>query len=265
MNEQMKTKKKPYPGTQAILRAITLLKTFSEAQPTRSLVELSEVAGLNRTTTYRLLSVLESEGLVAYNPTTDTYRLGSEMIVFGARALRANPLREVVRPTLVTLAQKTGEMASLEILEERQTLILDEVKGENQRRLSTSVGNLWPAHATSTGKVLLAHLPMEAQTALLAKPLTRLTTQTLTDGVILQTKLAQIREQGYAIAVNELEVGLTEVAAPLYNHRQEAIAAISVGGPTIRLPASKIPDLVRLVIETAAMISSQLGYRADAD
>lgn len=258
----MKTNKKPYPGTQAILRGITLLKLFSDTRPEWNLNDLGQTAGLNRTTTYRILSALESEGLVVYNTASDTYRLGSEMIVFGARALRANPLRQITRPALALLAKKTGEMVSLEVLEGAHTLILDEIKGETQRRLSASIGNLWPAHTTSTGKVLLAHLPATRRDKLLVEPLARLTPQTITDRLTLDTQLERVRSQGYATAVNELEVGLTEVATPIYNYEGQSVAAISIGGPTIRLPAEKLSPLVTFLRDAAADISAQLGYRS---
>ena len=257
----MKTQKKPYPGTQAIQRVISLLQIFSDAQPEWCLADIVQETKFNRTTLYRLLSVLEDAGLVAYNPSQDTYRLGSEMIVLGARALRANPLREATRPELVTLARKTGEMASLEVLEGNKTLILDEIKGQNQRRLSTSIGNLWPAHTTSTGKVLLAHLSKEERREILPEPLPRLTPQTITDMTRLHTRLNQVRQQGYATAINELELGLTEVATPLYNYEGQAVAAVSISGPTIRLPEQKIPGVVKLLKDTAMSISMQLGYR----
>lgn len=257
----IKANKKPYPGTQAILRAITLLQMFTDVQPEWNLVALGQAAGLNRTTTYRILSALESTGMVAYNPANDTYSLGSEMIVFGARALRAHPLREVTRPELVALARKTGEMATLEQLQGSRTLILDEVKGKNQRRITTSLGNLWPAHATSTGKILLAHLAEAEREAILSRPLERLTAQTITDKARLSTQLELARIQGYALAVNELEIGLTEVATPIFNYEGKAVAAISIGGPTIRLPEANLLPIIGFLKETAAKISNQLGYR----
>lgn len=257
----MQTSKKPYPGTQAVLRAMQLLKVFTDLEPERSLNEICENTGLNRTTTYRLLSALESEGFVTHDPIRDHYRLGSELIVMGSRAVRSNPLRTVAHPALVHLAQKTGEMASLELLEGDKTIILDEVKGHKQKRLNTSIGNLWPAHATSTGKILLAQLSPRERLGRLLFPLTAVTPHTITEQAQLEAALQEAQQNGYAQAVDELEVGLTEVAAPVLNHRQEAVAAVSVGGPTVRLPRAKLLGLVGMVQETAHHISLQLGYR----
>src|SRR5262245_17383988 len=102
-------KRQPYKGTQAVMRAITLLKVFTETHPVWSLAELTKYSGLNKTTAFRLLSALESEGLIMRNSDTETYTLGPEIIVLGGRALRSNNLRSLSRDELKALADKTGE------------------------------------------------------------------------------------------------------------------------------------------------------------
>ena len=103
-----------YPGTQAVARAIALLKTFSDAQPEWGLRELAHATGLNKTTAFRLLAALEAEGLVARNTVSGGYRLGVELVALGGCAVRSNPLRAVSRPLLETLAQECDEAATLE-------------------------------------------------------------------------------------------------------------------------------------------------------
>ena len=122
---------KPYPGTQAVLRAISLLKVFDDEHPQWNLTELAHETGLNKTTTFRLLSALESEGMIARGDSGDNYVLGPEIVVLGGRALRANKLRSISHPKLEQLAAITGETASLEILAGRDMLIIDEVVGEH--------------------------------------------------------------------------------------------------------------------------------------
>jgi IclR family acetate operon transcriptional repressor len=118
---------KPYAGTQSVLRAVSLLKAFTDAQPELGLMELAKAAGLNKTMVYRLLTALESERLVARDPGTDGYRLGPEMIALGGRAVRANRVRQVGRPELERLARETGEAATLEVLVGDEVLVLDEI------------------------------------------------------------------------------------------------------------------------------------------
>jgi DNA-binding IclR family transcriptional regulator len=191
----------------------------------------------------------------------DTYRLGPEAIALGGRASRANALLRVSRPELEALAEQTRETTTLEIVSEGQALTLDELPGSFLMGAAQNVGSRWPLHATSTGKVLLAYMPKAKRQALLQAPLVPLTDKTITSLDVLEAELRQVHEQGYAIAYEEIEVGFVAVAAPVHNQHGEVVAAVSVGGPTARLTADKLPVLVQLVRETAERISVKLGFR----
>jgi DNA-binding IclR family transcriptional regulator len=251
----------PYPGTQAVLRAIALLKSFTDRQPQLSLVELARQVGLNKTTAYRLLSALEREGMITRSSETDAYRLGPEAIVIGGRALRANELRAVSRVEIEGLARQLGEAVSLEVLDGGEVLILDEVAGGYLVSPNQSIGTRWPAHATSTGKVLLSDLPLSERNAVLRPPLAQLTHKTMTAPEMLRRELDRSREQGFAVADEELEVGFMAIGAPVHDHNNRVIAAISINAPTARLTPDRIPEIAVLVMAAAGRISAQLGYR----
>ncbi|HEX6384157.1 MAG TPA: IclR family transcriptional regulator [Anaerolineae bacterium] len=256
----MTTKVKPYPGTQAVLRAVSLLKMFDDSRQEWGLSELAEEVGLNKTTTYRLLTALESEGMVARKP-NDTYTLGPEIVVLGGRALRNNDLRSVSKPELEAMAHATGETATLEVLSGHEVLIIDEVSGEYLMASTQSIGTRWPAFVTSTGKAMMAYLPPDELDAILSLPLPQVTPKTVADPEALRRELAEIREQGYAVADETLETGLVVVGAPVRNHDGKVIAAISLGGPSVRITPARLPEIGALVKETAARISAELGYR----
>jgi DNA-binding IclR family transcriptional regulator len=252
---------KPYPGTQSVLRAVSLLKVFDDEHPEWGLGELARETGLNKTTTFRLLSALESEGLVARNETGDCYVLGPEILVLGGRALRANNLRRVSRAGLETLAVTTGETASLEVLSGTEMLIIDEVMGEHLVSGVRSIGTRWPLHGASTGLALLAFEAEAKREAFLRTALTPITAKTIIDPEILRPLLAEFAEQGYAVADEVLELGLIAIGAPLYNYDGRIVAAISIFGPKMRLAESRVTAVGELVRDTAADISSMLGYR----
>lgn len=251
---------RPYTGTQAVLRAVSLLKAFTDAQPERGLTELARAVDLNKTTTYRLLTALESEGMVARSADADTYRLGPEAIALGSRALRSVDLRSACRAELESLAQQTGETATLEVLAEGQVLIVDEVTSHHLLGSTQFVGTHWPAHATSTGKVLLAELSESERKAMLPSPLVRPTKKTIASQAALAEELARVREQGYAAAVEELEAGYVAVGAAVRNHERRAVAAISIGGPSVRLTPDRVSELAVVVRQAADRISKKLGY-----
>jgi DNA-binding IclR family transcriptional regulator len=252
----------PYPGTQAVLRAIALLKTFTDEQPELGLADLSKIVGLNKTTTYRLLTALESEGMVARNAETEAYRLGPAIIALGGRALRVNDLRLVSLSELERLAAAVGEAATLEVLTDRDVLILEEISGTHLVSTNQAIGTRWPAHTTSTGKAILAHLTKAELDEMLRQPIARLTDHTITDPARLRQELARIREQGYAVADQEIEIGFIAIGAPVRNHEGQVVGAISINGPTARLTADRIPEVTRQVKAAADRISGQLGYKA---
>ncbi len=261
-----KVRHPPYAGTQAVLRAVSLLKSFTDDRPLRALGELSSAAGLNKTTAFRLLTALESEGMVTRGPAEEGYRLGPELIALGSRALRSNDLRTASHPALQSLAEQTGETATLEVLADGQVLILDEIPGAHLVGSTQNIGTRWPAHATSTGKVLLAALPEAERRAVLRATLPRLTPKTITRAASLHRELLRARRQGYGTAIEELEAGYSAVAAPVCNHEGQTIAAISVGGPSLRLTRDKLARISGLVVDAAAQVSGRLGWtdRPDA-
>jgi len=253
------TSSQPIPGTRAVRRVLSLLKAFSEERAGLSLTELSHRVDLSKATTHRMLSVLEQEGFLTRSEETGEFRLGPEIIVLGARALQDVDLRRVARSELRLLSETSGDDASLESLVGDEVLILDEVKGQNLLGLTTEVGTRWPAHATATGKVLLAGAedPMSEPEGGLAAA----TAQTITDWTRWTETLAEVRERGYATNVEELVYGYSSVAAPVRDMEGRVVAAISVGGSTHRVTRDRIPELADLVMEAAARVSDRLGHR----
>jgi IclR family transcriptional regulator, acetate operon repressor len=257
------TRQEPMAGTQSILRAVTMLEAFSDAQPAWSAGDLAEVVGLNRTTAYRLLTALESVEYVVRDSANETYRLGSGLIALGSRAQRANPIRAVSLPELEALAKETGESATLEILSGHDTVIIEEVPGDYVTSGSQHIGTRWPVYATSTGKAILAYLESDELKQLLDQPLTPFTEKTITRKKQLRACLDDIRREGYATAVEELELGFVAIGAPIFNAEGRVIAAASLGGTRVRLTEARIPEIGRLVHDATSRISHRLGYRLD--
>jgi IclR family transcriptional regulator, acetate operon repressor len=256
----VKQSDKPYNGTQAVVRALSVLKSFTDEKPLWTLADLSRSLNLNKTTVFRLLTALESEGLVRRISSGDTYGLGPEMVMLGARAMRSYPLREVCKPDLKTLADTSRETATLEILTGKDVLILDEARGVRLIGSVQSIGTRWPAFATSTGKSILAYLSPEQQSLILKGTLQQYTPKTITDPERLRKEFAEIKRRGYAVADEALELGFRAVGSPLFQHDGTVVAAISVGGPSARMTLERLPEFGRMVSRMAVQISMRLGY-----
>jgi len=249
-----------YPGAQSVSRAIALLKSFDDTHPEWSLGELSEQLGLNKTTTHRLLAALESEKLIMRSA-TGNYQLGAEMIALGGCAMRANDLRAASRPIMEVLTQETSETVSLEVLSKNQVMIMDEVSSREPMGVIQNVGARLPLHATSTGKLLLAYASDDVIDNVLGRPLPALTPSTITDQVVLRNELSEIRARGYASTQDELDIGFMAVAAPIYDQTRTVVAALSVGGPILRMDTERLSEIVAALQVAARKISRRIGYQ----
>jgi DNA-binding IclR family transcriptional regulator len=243
----------PPAGAQAALRAIRLLKLFSNERSEMSLGDLSRAAALNKTTTHRLLRALQSESLIQKSTADGRYSLGTGLMALGVQALASSDLRRRVRPVLKSLAQETGETATLEVPFEDSMLILDEVAGSHVVAAAGNVGTRWPLHATSTGKACLAW--DERRLTDLPDTWTAIAANTVTSKDRLAAQLLAIRERGYAETVDELEEGFTAVAAVLRGPLGDVEGALCVGGPTQRLGTARRAELGVVLGKAAARLA----------
>lgn len=257
-------------GTQAVVRALRLLRAFTDARPEWSLADLSRELKLSKPTAFRLLVALEEEGLVVRPEPSGAYRLGPAAIELGARAQRANAVAAVARPEIESLTRATGETSTVEVLDDDETLILDEVLGDHLIGTSPSVGTRWPAHATSTGKVLLA-AALERDPELVRRLARRsggrlrgVTPCTIRSAARLGAELARVSRQGYATAIGELEAGYVALGAPVRRHDGTVVAAVSLGGPSNRFTDARLPGLIKAVRDAAGRVSHRLGWSTNS-
>jgi IclR family acetate operon transcriptional repressor len=242
----------PPQGAQAALRAIRLLKLFTAEAPELQLTEISSLSSLNKTTTHRLLQALLSEELLDRNPGSGAYRLGPGMMALGVQALSSNDLRLRARPLLKRLAEETGETATLEVPIDDTMLILDEVTSKHFLGASGNVGTRWPIHATSTGKALIAF--DQSGPDRLGPELIYLTSNTITQFDKLEKELGDIRRRGFAEVVDELEDGLSGVAAVVRGGMGEVLGALSICGPSQRMSESRRSQLGVIICAAASQL-----------
>ena len=250
------------PGTQAVVRALSLLRTVGDSAGGCGLSKLATAHGLHKTTALRLLGALEREGFVTREAAAGTYRLGPAALALGSQARDAIDLRSAARPVLAALAARSGETATLETRSGDEVLIIDEVHGRFLIGATPEVGTRWPAHATATGKVLLAAARHESGGEPAPhKPgrLARFAPKTITSRAELERALAAVWQAGHAVTQSEIERDFVAIAAAVRDSSGSTVAAISVGGPSARITRTRIPVIVTLVRQAAADLSRRLG------
>jgi len=245
-------------GVQSVERALNILEILARVGEC-GVTEIAAELEVHKSTAFRLMSTLESHDLVEQTEDRGKYRLGVGMLrLAGATTARLDLVQEA-RPVCRKLAADTGETVNLAVLSENSALYVDQVAGTSALQSHNWVGQHIPLHATSNGKVLLSELDKEDLDGILAT-LPSYTELTVTSRARLRAELAQVREQGYAEAIDELEVGLTAVAAPIRNAHGDIIASMSVSGSTFRLTADRIPDAIEQVRAAAKEVSYRLGW-----
>lgn len=243
---------------QAVERAIAVLQ-FLARNDWSGVTEVGQELGVHKSTAFRLLTTLEAHGLVEQHVDSGKYHLGFGL-VYLARAVSVGPdLSRHAQPSLEWLADETGETVTIAVLEGDEAVTIDQLIPETSVVSRSWTGRRNPLHCTSVGKVFLASLPRSRSAAIINGRHVRWTDRTIVTPVELRAELERVREQGYAIAWEEFEEGLASVAAPVHAVDGTVVAALSVSGPSYRLPIEALDRIGEQVSEAAARTSERLG------
>jgi DNA-binding IclR family transcriptional regulator len=236
----------PQGGLSTVRNAARLLKVFRSREADLGVSELARRLGLGKSTVHRMLTTLVAEGLIEQNPRTGGYRLGIVMFELGQAVRVHMDLHAAVGPILGELRAQTGESSQVGVLDGHEVVYVDRMESAHSLRLFTETGRRVPVHCTSSGKVLLAYLPEARRQA-----------------VLLAAELDRVRRRGWAEAVNEREVGVASIAAPVRDISGEVVAAISIGVPLARCSVMALRRLAPVIMEAAEAASRRLGWSGD--
>ena len=252
-------------GLSTVRNAARLLKVFRSREADLGVSELARRLGLGKSTVHRMLTTLVAEGLIEQNPRTGGYRLGIVMFELGEAVRVHMDLHAAAGPVLGELRAQTGESSQVGVLDGHEVVYVDRLESTHSLRLFTETGRRVPVHCTSSGKVLLAYLPETRRHAVLrAAPLTALTPHTITDLERLAAELARVRRRGWAEAINEREIGVASIAAPVRDITGEVVAAISIGVPLARCSVMSLRRLAPVIVEAAEAASRRLGWSPES-
>ena len=254
--------KRAHSTLSSVSNAARLLKEFGRGEREMGVTELSRRLGIGKSTAHRLLNTLTEERLLEQDSDTGLYRLGLIMHELGANVQASLDIHTAASPVMEKLRNLTQETIQIAVLDRREVVYVERRESPQTIRLFGRVGHRNDAHCTSTGKVLLAYLPpAELDDILHGWKLKKQTPYTVADHATLRRQLDQVRHEGYAENINESEIGLASIAAPIRDYRGVVVAALSVAGPIQRLDGASLRRFNRHVVEAAAAISRRLGWR----
>lgn len=240
-------------------KGLTILRCLAEGSTSVTLADVSRCAGLDRSTTHRLLQVLVKDGMVHQDAETRSYRLHVGVLQLASTVIQNLNGSPNVSTYLEHLRNVTGESAGYHVRIDVHRVCLEEAESHQALRMTSRVGRLYPLCAGASGKAIVAFLPdQELQTVLATVPALGSWRGRVRE---LRDSLATTRRLGYAVSHEETTEGARAIAAPIWDFRGRVTGSINLTGPASRfLPPGDEPDISRLLLEAAEKISQEGGY-----
>lgn len=246
--------------SRSLNRLVDILNCFTESEPALTLTEVSRCIKLPKSTTFRFLEAMASQGLLTLDPYGKGYRLGYVLIHWGMLAQSSINLRNDALPFLRSLVDATGETAILSARYGNVSTWIEMIESRHPVRLAMKIGQPLQLHAGASSKVLIAFLPENEQDQILSEiQLNPLYKNTITNRDQLVTELKTIRERGYATSFEETDSGAMGVAAPVYDHTGHVVGGIGIAAPAVRITPERVPEIASQVVDAGRALSRRLG------
>jgi DNA-binding IclR family transcriptional regulator len=241
-----------------VAKALQVLVAICSEREAVGLNDLVAITGLPKTTVFRYVSTLRSEGLIETTGNGERYRASLGLWLLGQTAGVYENLRSTCLPVMLSLQRQFNETVNLGALRGRQVVYLEIVESERSLRMQAQVGAQDPLHSTALGKALLAHMPESKWSAYLGNRMQRFTENTITDRGQLMKQLREIKESGIAFDRGENEEGALCLAVPLFAEAKVPIAALSISAPASRLQGTIADSVAAALKASAAAIGERL-------
>jgi DNA-binding IclR family transcriptional regulator len=242
-------------GATAVDRGAELLVRVLESEQPVALAEIASASGIPKSTASRLVSALERQGLIEQDGERGRLRPGPAILRVAERSLIERSVVELAGPSLDALGEISGETINLAVPAPHGVEHVAQVESRHFLGAGQWLGHSVDFHCTANGKVFLAF----GRATMSARPLELLTERTVTDPARLRAELEEVRRNEFASAVDELEVGLAAIAAPVRGAGGQVVAALSISGPTMRMTPERIAELKPHLIAEARRLAGRLG------
>ncbi len=247
-------------AVQSVDRAISVMELLAR-RGASGVTEVANEIGIHKSTAYRLLTTLRERGLVEQDAATEKYSLGFGLVLLASTVTADLDVLRCARPVCERLSEQTQETVTVAVLEDDDAVVIHQTVSKSSALSVDWTGRHTPIHATASGQIFLSHMPEDQRRRILRGPLERFTENTILDPATLEERARETRDRGYGYTVEELEIGLNAVGAPVHSADGAVAATVSVSGPAFRLPAEEIPEVAELVKGAASGISRCLGFR----
>ncbi|HLV28611.1 MAG TPA: IclR family transcriptional regulator C-terminal domain-containing protein [Burkholderiaceae bacterium] len=245
---------------QSFARGLAVIRSFSADAPSQTMSEVAQRTGLTRAGARRILHTLHALGYVEIDGRQ--FRLTAKVLDLGFAYLSSLPLWSLAEPFMETLVRDVQESSSVAVLDGRDIVYVLRVPTHKIMSINLGVGSRLPAYCSSMGRVLLAGLDEdERERQVRATELVARTPNTITDPDRLLEELRRIRQQGWALINEELEIGLISVAVPIRGRNGKVLAAMNVGLHASRMNAAAVQEqILPKLLATARQITERVAH-----
>lgn len=248
----------------ALARGLEVLELLAQEESELSLTSIGERLTIPTPSLWRILCVLRDSGYLLFDQDRKTYRLSFKFLYLGNVLLNRMGFRSQARGYLKQLVELTGETAELSARVKDQLVLIDQVEGPEPVRLFSSIGSAYPYfHATAPGKVYLAHMSGEKLKLVMDRMgLPRITQHTIASLTELEKELKSVKKRGYSFDHQEMRVGVSRVAAPVYDQTDNVVACLGCAGPSFRVTTKNYEKIGKWTKHLAEQLSAELSKQA---
>jgi IclR family transcriptional regulator, pca regulon regulatory protein len=229
----------------SLSKGLTLLMSFSKKQPKMSLTEIARANDMNLPTARRYLHTLTTLGFMVKDNSTQTFQITAKVLRLGSYVLETMEIKQRLMPFLRAINKSFNVTTHCTILEGTEAVTIERLRSSDVVNLDITTGSRLPIYCTSSGKAILAFLPSREQSRICSQiDFKRFTPHTITDLNLLVNELEKTQKRGYAIAVQELSLGLKTMAVPIFDLNGNVVASFGVSYPITRAQESGLEDLL---------------------
>jgi len=256
----MKTGHKKDYTLHSVINAMRILRLFTPQRPELGVTEIAKALGLSKSTVHFLITTLTKEELLEKTPDSK-YKLGLVFLRLSGIIEEQMEIHRESLPVLIKLRDEFDENAYIGILEQNKVAYLQKAESRKPAIVLSQIGNRNPAFCTGTGKAILAYQKEELIAEIAADlPSYNLGPNAIRDPALFKRHLQEVKQQGYAVCIDEIDIGIASIGVPVRNYTGKVVAAVSIVGPTERIQSKDMSLMIRKLKEAGREISAKLGY-----
>lgn len=241
-------------------KALNVIAVLEHAREDLGLTEIANRSEINKTSCYRILQTLMIDNMVESGERAGTYRLGIRFLKLGEVVQNKMSVRQIALPILTKLTEEIGVTSYLVVLNNQKAVCLERIEGEGVQVLAFRLGDSWPLYQGAAPRAILANIGSEKVEKILSGPIEKHTPKTPTDPNYYKEMIKEIQKRGYSVSEEDVTLGIASIGAPIFDHKEDVIAAISISGATHKIFAGKEKNVAEKVIKAANDISIKLGW-----